>query len=116
MLVVQERRPFGGHTWLSFAAALVALAPAALLLARWRDRALVVGGIGRTRAAEARASVRDRELEAVADISNALARARTPADAARPLVRHVTALLGVGFAGVVIVAKEGTRRPASTRS
>ncbi|HEX4527242.1 MAG TPA: GAF domain-containing protein [Gaiellaceae bacterium] len=103
-LVVYEGRPFGGHTWLSFAAALVALTPAALLLARWRDRALVVGGIGRTREAEERASVRDRELEAIAEISNALARARTPADAARPLVRQVTTLLGVGFAGVVVVA------------
>ena len=29
VLVVHERRPFGGHTWLSFAAILVALAPAA---------------------------------------------------------------------------------------
>jgi PAS domain S-box-containing protein len=105
VLVVYERRPFEGHTWLSFAAALVALAPAALLLARWRDRALVVGGIGRAREAEARVSLRDRELEAVAEISNALARARTPADAARPLVRQVTALLGVGFAGVVVVAE-----------
>lgn len=107
VLVVHERRPFGGHTWFSFAASLVALAPAALLLARWRDRALVVGGIGRTREAEARVSVRDREIEAVAEISNALARARTPADAARPLVRQVTGLLGVGFAGVVVVADGG---------
>ena len=103
VLAISEARPVDGHTWLSFAAILAALAPALLLLARWRDRALVVGGIGRTRDAEARVSVRDRELEAVADISNALARARTPVDAARPLVRKVTALLGVGFAGVVIV-------------
>ena len=107
VLVVHERRPFGGHTWFSFAASLVALAPAALLLARWRDRALVVGGIGRTREAEARVSVRDREIEAVAEITNALARARTPAEAARPLVRQVTGLLGVGFAGVVVVADGG---------
>ncbi len=107
VLVVREQRPFGGHTWFSFAASLVALTPAALLLARWRDRALVVGGIGRARAAEARAAVRDRELETVADISNALARARTPVEAARPLVRQVTDLLGVGFAGVVVVADEG---------
>ncbi|HUZ82087.1 MAG TPA: GAF domain-containing protein, partial [Gaiellaceae bacterium] len=104
VLVLYERRPVGGHVWPSFAASLVALAPAVLLLARWRDRALVVGGIGRTREAEERVSERDRELEGVAEISNALARARTPVDAVRPLVRHVTALLGVGFAGVVVVA------------
>ena len=65
-----------------------------------------MGGIGRTRDAEARVSIRDRELEAVANISNTLARARTPVDAARPLVRQVTALLGVGFAGVVVVDDE----------
>ena len=107
VLVLDERRPLGGQTWLSLAAILVALAPALLLLARWRDRALVVGGIGRTREAEERVSIRDRELEAVADISNALARARTPAEAAGPLVRKVRELLGVGFAGVVLVAEGG---------
>ncbi len=107
VLVVDEQRPFGGHLWLALAASLAALAPAALLLARWRDRAMVVGGIGRTREAEARASVRDRELETVADISNALARAGSPVDAARPLVRRVTGLLGVGFAGVVAVDDAG---------
>ncbi len=107
VLAIGEGRPVDGHTWLSFVAILAALAPALLLLTRWRDRALVVGGIGRTRAAEARVSIRDRELEAVADISNGLARARTPVDAARPLVRKVTALLGVGFAGVVVVGDGG---------
>jgi PAS domain S-box-containing protein len=107
VLAIGEGRPVDGHTWLSFVAILAALAPALLLLTRWRDRALVVGGIGRTRDAEARVSIRDRELEAVADISNALARARTPVDAVRPLVRKVTALLGVGFAGVVVVSDGG---------
>jgi PAS domain S-box-containing protein len=107
VLALGEGRPVDGHTWLSFVAILAALAPALLLLTRWRDRALVVGGIGRTRDAEARVSIRDRELEAVADISNALARARTPVDAVRPLVRKVTALLGVGFAGVVVVSDGG---------
>ena len=107
VLAVTGRSSLDGHTWISLAAILVALAPAVLLLARWRDRALVVGGIGRTRDAEERVSIRDRELEAVADISNALARARTAVDAARPLVRKVTALLGVGFAGVVVVGEGG---------
>ena len=107
VLVLYERRPFGGHVWLSFAATLAALAPAVLLLARWRDRAYVVGGIRRTQEAEARVSVRDRELETVSDISNALARAGSPVDVARPLVRQVTQLLKVGFAGVVVVSEDG---------
>ncbi len=107
VLVIEESRPVGGHLWVSFGAALAALTPAALLLARWRDRAFVVGGIGRTRAAEDLVSTRDRELGAVAEISNALARARSPIEAARPLVRQVTELLGVGFAGVVVVEDDG---------
>jgi PAS domain S-box-containing protein len=107
VLVIEESRPVGGHLWVSFGASLAALTPAALLLARWRDRAFVVGGIGRTRAAEDLVSARDRELGAVAEISNALARARSPIEAARPLVRQVTELLGVGFAGVVVVEDEG---------
>ncbi len=107
VLAVTGRSSLDGHTWISLAAILVALAPAVLLLARWRDRALVVGGIGRTRDAEERVSIRDRELEVVADVSNALGQARTAVDAARPLVRKVTALLGVGFAGVVVVEDGG---------
>ncbi|MDX6474564.1 MAG: hypothetical protein QOH95_75, partial [Gaiellaceae bacterium] len=74
-LVVRDRRPFGGHTWASLAAVLVALVPALLLLARWRDRAFVAGGVGRTIAAEERVSARDRELGAVAEISKTLGHA-----------------------------------------
>jgi len=106
-LVIHDRSGLGGHTWFALAAVLVALAPAAGVLARWRDRAFVVGGIGRAREAEERASSRDRELEAVAEISAALGRARTPVDAARPLVRRVTSAFGVGFAGVVVVTEAG---------
>jgi PAS domain S-box-containing protein len=107
VLVLRERRPFGGHIWLSFAAEVLALLPALLLLARWGDRAFVVGGIGRTKAAEARVETRDRELGAVAELSNALGRAHDLAGVARPLVRQVTALLDVGFAGVTVVPEAG---------
>ena len=47
-----------------------------------------------------------RELEVVAELSNAFSRARSPVDVARPLVREVHALLRVGFAGVVLVDEE----------
>ncbi|NUR77429.1 MAG: GAF domain-containing protein, partial [Thermoleophilia bacterium] len=106
-LVLAERRPFGGHTWLSLVAILVALLPAVLLLARWRDRAFVVGGIGRTREAEERVSTRDRELVAVAEISTALGRAHDLVEVARPLVRQVISLLDVGFVGVTMVTEQG---------
>jgi PAS domain S-box-containing protein len=105
-LVLRERKPLGGHVWLALAAELLVLLPALLLLARWRDRAFVVGGIGRTKEAEERVSARDRELSAVAELSNALGRAHDLAGVARPLVRQVTALLGVGFAGVVVVSTD----------
>jgi hypothetical protein len=109
VLVLHDRRPLGGHLWASFAASLAALLPALLLLARWRDRAFVVGGIGRTLEAEERLVHRDQELETVTEISNALGRARDSVEVARPLVRAVTSLLGVGFAGVVLVDEQRER-------
>ncbi len=103
VLVVYDRRPFGGHMWLSLVAVLAALVPALLLVARWRDRAYVVGGMGRTKEAEGLVVTRDRELEAVAEISNALGRAHDLTEVARPLVRQVASMLGVSFAGVVVI-------------
>jgi PAS domain S-box-containing protein len=107
ILVVQDEQPFGGHTWVSFAACVVALAPALLLLARWRDRDVVAAGIGRSLEAEERMSLRDRELGAVADITLALSRARDASEAARPLVRHVAELTRAGFVGVAVVTRPG---------
>ena len=109
VLVLHDRRPLGGHLWASFAASLAALLPALLLLARWRDRAFVVGGIGRTLEVEERLVHRDSELEAVTEISNALGRARDILEVARPVVRHVTSLFAVGFAGVVLVDESRER-------
>jgi PAS domain S-box-containing protein len=109
VLVLQEQRPFGGQLWVSFAACLVAVAPTVLLLLRWKDRAFVAGGVGRTLVAEERASLRDRELVAVAAVSAALSRAHTPAEVARPLAAQVAELLGVGFVGVSVLDQEGGR-------
>lgn len=108
-LVVRDRRPLGGHIWLSFSAVIVALVPALLFLARWGDRALVIGGVSRASEAEERISTRDRELGAVADLSVELAKAGAPREAARPLVRHVAALLGAGFVGVATIDDERTQ-------
>ena len=85
---------------------LAALVPSLLLLARWRERAFVVGGIGRTHEAEERISTRDRELEAVAAISSALGRAHdlgrgvAAARAARDARCSASS-----FAGVAVVAE-----------
>jgi PAS domain S-box-containing protein len=107
VLVLQDRRPFGGHVWVSLAACCVAVAPALLLLLRRGDRAFVAGGVGRSIQAEERVSMRDRELGAVAEISTALSRAGDAVGAARPLTRHVADLTGAGFVGVAIVTTPG---------
>ena len=104
VLVLREQRAVVGHVWLSLVAIVLAIVPAALLLVRWRDRALVAGGVGRTLEAEERVSVRDRELEAVTAISeDARAGARRRSTSRVPLVRQVAALLGVAFAAVTLV-------------
>jgi PAS domain S-box-containing protein len=108
LLVIVDRRPFGGHLWLSLVAVLIAILPALLFLAPWGDRGLLVGGSRRVRDAEARMSLRDRELEAVAAMSNALARAHDVEEAARPLIQRVRELIGVEFSGVVVVDEAAT--------
>src|SRR5439155_19581988 len=92
-----------GNVWLAFAAVAVALLPAILLLARWSERGMLASRVRRVREAEQLVSLRDRELGAVAAISNALARARDPEAAARPLVRRVRGLLGLDLTGVVLI-------------
>ncbi len=104
--VVHDRQPLGGHTWPSFAAALVVLIPALLLIARWRERTFVLGGAGRAHDAEQRASSLGREVGALTEISPELARAREPVDVCRPLVRRVAELMGVGFVGVAVVSED----------
>jgi len=107
VLVARDQRAVGGHVWTSLAAVLIALVPAALVLGRWRERAFVAGGLGRTLEAEQRVSIRDRELEAVTSLSVELVRAHDELAAARPLVRQVAELLDVGFAAVTLVSDDG---------
>ena len=110
-----ERRPLGGHTWVSLAATLAAFLPVLPILIRWRERAFLARGVSRSLVAEERASSRDRELAAVSEISVALARARLPLDVARPLAAHVARLLRVGFVGVVLVDEEGAEAHGRVR-
>jgi PAS domain S-box-containing protein len=101
-------KPIGGHLWPSLVAAAVALVPALFLLSRWRERSLVLGGTGRVRDAQLRASVLDRKIEVVTDVSAALARAREPLDVCRPLVRRVMELLHAEFVAVAVVSDDGS--------
>jgi PAS domain S-box-containing protein len=107
VVVLVDRQPIGGHVWPPFAATLVALVPGVLVLARWRDRGLLAGGLMRAREAEERTSLRDRELEAVAAISNALARTPDAEAAARVLLDQVATLFGVEFTALALVSGDG---------
>ena len=104
--VLYDHRPLAGHVWPAFAAAVLALVPAALLIARWRERRIVVGGAGRAHEAQQRASALDREVGALTEISPALARAREPVDVCRPLARRVAELMGLGFVAVAVVSED----------
>jgi GAF domain-containing protein len=105
--VVASHKPLAGHVWSSFAALLVALVPALLFLARWRERSTVVLSGPRAREAEELVSVRGRELEAVAAISNALARTHDPYAAGRVLLDEVASVLGVEFTALAVIDESG---------
>jgi PAS domain S-box-containing protein len=106
-VVLYDREPIGGHVWPPFAATLVALVPGVLFLLRWRDRGLIAAGTVRAREAEERTSLRDRELEAVSEISNALARTHDLEAAARVLLDRAGGLLGVEFTALALVSADG---------
>jgi len=108
-VVLRDRHPIGGHVWVSFAATLIALVPALLFLARWKERGdLLVTGL-RAREAEDLVSVRGRELEAVAAISEALARTHDPGTAARVLLDEVASVLGIELTALALIDDEGTQ-------
>ncbi len=107
-LVLDDRQAIGGQVWPTFAATLIAFVPPALLIARWRDRFGVVTSGPRAREAEARVVTRDRELEAIAAISNALARSDDPETAGRVLLDEVGSVLGLDFVALAVIAEDGT--------
>jgi PAS domain S-box-containing protein len=104
-LVLHQREPLGGELWSAFVATLVAFVPPLVLVGRWRERALVASGM-RAREAEARTTIRDRELETVSAVSTALARTHDAEAAARLLLRHVLQLFGVEFTAVALVSED----------
>ena len=89
-------------------AVVVAFVPALVFLLRWGDRGVIIGRIERTRQAEELVSMRDNEVEALADLSVALARAPDLETAALPLVEKVQSLLDVELAGVFVIDPECT--------
>jgi signal transduction histidine kinase len=67
LLVLRDREPVGGSGWPGFAATLIALVPALVLFARFRERTLLLTGPGLARAAG-----RLREATTIAEASHEL--------------------------------------------
>ena len=107
LLVVLDPEPLAGHEWWSFAAILVALVPGAVVLVRRGRGILAVGGIHTMREAEARVTARDRELGAVASISNALARTHDALTLGRVVADEVARLVEVEFVALALVDESG---------
>src|SRR3954471_10045340 len=101
--VLHDRSPVGGHVWPAFVAVIIAIIPALIFLRRWSEPAGVVMSGARAREAEELVGVRDRELDAVARIVNALARTQDPVDAARVLLDEVEGLVGAQFNALALV-------------
>ena len=106
LVVLTDRSPIGGHVWPPFAATIVALVPALVFLRRWSEPAIVVTSGARAREAEELVGVRDRELDAVARMVNALARIQDPVEAARVLLDEVESLLGTEFNALAEIATD----------
>jgi PAS domain S-box-containing protein len=107
-LVFADQRALGGHVWFSLAAIVTLIVPALALVILGRGR-IAAGGVGSGPADGRPSTITRLELEAVARVSTSLARAKSQAEVARPLVREVTGLLHVGFAGVVVMDETRTR-------
>ncbi len=105
-LVLASDTALGGHVWISFATVLIACVPPAAVLSRWPERRRLVSGWFRAREAEERATALDRNLDSVADVSKALARAGDEEAVAEALLAEVSSLLDVDFAAVATIDEE----------
>ena len=100
-VVLYDRQPIGGHVWPPLVGIVVGLVPAVLILLQWRERRLVATG--------PMLAQRDRQLDATADLSNALARTADAESVARAFLDTVAGLFGAGFAGLSLVSEDGRR-------
>jgi hypothetical protein len=105
-VVLYDRSPIGGNVWPPFVATLIALVPAMLFLRRWSDPAGVVMSGPRAREAEQLVTVRDRELDSVTTLANALSRTQGSVEAARVLLDEVASLLRVEFTALALVTND----------
>jgi two-component system phosphate regulon sensor histidine kinase PhoR len=94
--IVDDESFLGGISpWPVFALTLVAYIPAAIILWRWRERALLVTAGRRVYEAEHQATARRREAESISRLSTALSRTLSGQDAADHLFDEIQAALGI---------------------
>jgi PAS domain S-box-containing protein len=107
--VLHDREALNGHTWVWFGASLAALLPAVIFVARWGEQGGAPVGDQEGRESDELqklASARERELEAVAAISDALARTNDTEAVARVLLDEVASVLGIEFTALALIDEE----------
>ena len=107
--ILVDQDPIGGNALVAFPAILLALVPAIAVARHWADRGLIASGVQRTREAERRSSLRDRELERIGRFSHRLLDADGTDEIARELLDEVAELCGLDIANLALVDHE-TRR------
>jgi two-component system, OmpR family, phosphate regulon sensor histidine kinase PhoR len=100
----------GGVTpWPVFALTLLALVPPVVVIARWRERRLLVQAGPRVRQAEETASERQREAEAISRLSTALTQTGTGDEAAAHLFEELGQVLRIDKAMLAVVDEESRK-------
>jgi PAS domain S-box-containing protein len=107
--VLRDRDALNGHVWVWFGASLAALLPAVIFVARWGERGEAPARDqeeSEPGELEKLVSARERDLKAVAAISEALARTNDPEAAARVLLDEVASVLAVEFTALALIDEE----------
>ena len=106
--VLRDHGALNGHVWVWFGASLAALLPALIFVARWGEHGHTARDEEAREAGELEklVSARERDLEAVAAISDALARTHDSEAVARVLLDEVGSVLGVEFTALALIDEE----------
>ncbi len=104
-----ERKALGDTALVALPAVLIAGVPLLVLARNWGDRNLLVTGALRTREAERRSSLRDRELAGVGRLSHRLLDVTAPEDVARLLLDELAGVFELDLANLALIEDEGRR-------
>jgi PAS domain S-box-containing protein len=107
--ILVDQDPIGGNALVAFPAIVLALVPAIAVARNWADRGLLASGVQRTREAERRSSLRDRELEGIGRFSHRLLDADGTDEIARLLLDEVAELCSLDMANLALVDQEARR-------